>query len=161
MSAWEGPFTRAQLPPDAGAALAQAEGMAIVGRIADRIGSRSPNQQTHAILDRWGRELGRRMAARETKGCGHLRSGVAEPMVWMVFAPELIRCRTCAADQCAATTGTPLDNECDGCGAVDCPELSVTIGVIGAGVMSYPDALIPIGPIIIQGAVCRACGGPE
>jgi hypothetical protein len=106
------------------------------------------------LLDLWRDELFRRIDDGRTGLCEHLETDLAQPMIWIVYIPDLIRCRRCAADAARAVMGTSEDDLCDACGIlVVGPRMTTISGEITAQIRKGRVS----GPIIIHGGACPPC----
>ena len=104
------------------------------------------------VLAAWEEQIIAGLGDGTVTGCGHLRSGDAQPMIWLAWEPGRLLCRPCAAGCAEAINGTPADDICDGCG-VTSPTLALVAGDVPGGMYGQ----VAIGPVIMQGGLCPAC----
>lgn len=98
--------------------------------------------------------LAQYISARRTKPCRHIKPNAPQPMFWIAWNPDRLRCLTCYEHTFNDITGTDEDRRCDACHQIS--------DTVVPGVIQIPSSVVPslpfvAGPIAVLFGLCRPC----
>lgn len=98
--------------------------------------------------------LAQYIRARRTRPCPHIKPNKPQPMFWIAWNPDRLRCLACYGHANDAIKGTDEDRRCDGCGQIR--------DTVVPGLIQIPSSVVPAlqyvaGPIAVIFGLCRPC----